>query len=146
MSTLYTLIGIPGSGKSTWANENAGIRNAIIVSSDEIRRELYGDPSIQGNKTQVFEALHKKVKSLLESGHNVIFDATNIYRRRRCETLRMYRNYENIAVYFCTPFDECVRRNAGRDRVVPDEVITRMNEQMEPPELREGFKMIYRIR
>jgi predicted kinase len=46
---LILLCGIPGSGKTTYAKTNA-FKDDIILSSDSIRKEFYGDESIQ--KTQ----------------------------------------------------------------------------------------------
>ena len=48
---LTVLVGLPGSGKSTYANK---IKNAILCSSDKVREELYGDENIQGDKQKVF--------------------------------------------------------------------------------------------
>ena len=48
MADLYILVGIPGSGKSTVAKMlSQRIQNSVIVSSDEAREELFGDPSKQ---------------------------------------------------------------------------------------------------
>ena len=52
---LIILCGIPGSGKTTYAKkyiENNA--NTIHLSSDAIRKELYGDESVQGNPGEVF--------------------------------------------------------------------------------------------
>ena len=39
---LYILIGIPGSGKTYYANKFLNKTNTVIVSTDEIRKELTG--------------------------------------------------------------------------------------------------------
>ena len=79
-STLTVLVGLPGSGKSTYANK---IKNAILCSSDKIRKELYKDENIQGDNNKVFRILYNKVKENLKNGNNVVYDATNINSKKR---------------------------------------------------------------
>ena len=47
MTTLYMMVGLPASGKSTYAKLLAEEVDGIIVSSDAIRKEWYGDENIQ---------------------------------------------------------------------------------------------------
>ena len=77
MTTLYCLVGIPASGKSTFANEHIN-ENTIWISSDNIRKEIYGAETHQDNNIEVFEMMYKRTKEALNSGVNVIYDATNI--------------------------------------------------------------------
>ena len=55
------MIGLPASGKSTIAKELSKSEDAVIVSSDEIRREL-GDINDQSQNTKVFEEVEKRLK------------------------------------------------------------------------------------
>lgn len=55
------MIGLPASGKSTIAKEFSKSEDAIIVSSDEIRKEL-GDVNDQSQNTKVFEEVEKRLK------------------------------------------------------------------------------------
>lgn len=61
MSKMYMMIGLPASGKSTIAKEIAKSEDAIIVSSDEIRKE-FGDINDQSKNTKVFEEVEKRIK------------------------------------------------------------------------------------
>jgi dephospho-CoA kinase len=49
----HFLIGVPGSGKSTFSAEFAKLGNYRIVSTDAIRASLYGDATIQGEWVEV---------------------------------------------------------------------------------------------
>lgn len=43
MNKLYVMVGLPASGKSTIAAEYVEQHDAVLVSSDAIRAEIYGD-------------------------------------------------------------------------------------------------------
>ena len=137
MNKLYTMIGLPGSGKSTIAKQ---IPNAVVISSDAIRKELYGAEEIQGNGKQVFDLVYKRIGEELAKGNDVVFDATNITPRARKAVFRFPA--EHIAIFVDTPLDECLKRNATRTRKVPEKVIYRMYEDYILPSTMEGFKTI----
>lgn len=61
MNKLFMMIGIPASGKTSLAEQIAKSEGAEIVSSDSIRKELYGDESIQGDSNKVFRILQDRV-------------------------------------------------------------------------------------
>ena len=65
---LYVMMGLPASGKSTFADEIATSQNATIISSDALRKEWYGDENIQGNPAKIFEEMRKRTVSVLENG------------------------------------------------------------------------------
>ena len=145
---LYVMIGLPASGKSSLAEEIAWTKDATIISSDAIRKEWYGDESIQGNPAKIFEEMRKRTVSVLENGRNVVYDATNLTLKSRS----FLRNYSPLlkirskikvnGILCATPFDVCCERNSKRERVVPMEAITRMLKSFTPPMLSEGFDFI----
>ena len=84
MTKLILLVGVPGSGKTTYAKRLVReTPNTTHVSSDAIRKELYGDESVQQNPRIVFEVMHKRTIEFLKAGANVVFDATNLTKRDR---------------------------------------------------------------
>ena len=126
---LIILIGIPGSGKSTWAaryaSEHPGV---LVVSSDGIRAELTGTeeylhPELDG---KVFSIVRERVKTgILE--HDVIVDATNIHPR----DWRTYRELCPEGTVACAKVfdvdpDTAMEYQKGRERQVPREVLDRM--------------------
>ena len=137
MNKLYTMVGIPGSGKSTIANQ---IPNAVVICPDSIRKELYGSEEIQGDGKRVFDLAYKRIGEELAKGNDVVFDATNTTPRARKAVFRF--SAEHIAVYVRTNLDTCLIRNAARLRTVPKEVIFKMNGRLIPPSKLEGFKTI----
>ena len=140
------LIGIPGSGKSTVAQKLSEIYNAPIYSSDDIRKELYGDASVQDNPKRVFDILHKRIIEGLNKYSNVIYDATNIYSKYRkefLESLPVNKERYNICVVLAERPDVCIKRQSLRDRQVPEEVIHKMAERLQLPTYDEGWDEIY---
>lgn len=65
---LYMFVGLPASGKSYYTRKLAKKTGASIHSPDDIRRELYGDERIQGDRNTVFNTLHSRIKEDLREG------------------------------------------------------------------------------
>ncbi|MDO4327489.1 MAG: ATP-binding protein [bacterium] len=140
---LVVLVGLPGSGKSTYARKmrECGYQ---VHSSDEIRRELFGDEEIQKKKDKVFGILIKRVGENLEQGKSCVVDATNLGRKKRMFVLANVQEIpcRKICVLFVTPVDICRRRNAARRRRVTDEVFDKMLRAFECPGYYEGWDEI----
>lgn len=80
---IIMLVGLAGAGKSTYAKTLRG--NYAIHSSDDLRKEMFGDENENSkeNNEKLFTELHKRIKDDLRKGVNVIYDATNLNRKRR---------------------------------------------------------------
>ncbi|MGE5634042.1 MAG: AAA family ATPase [Deltaproteobacteria bacterium] len=77
-STLIILIcGYPGVGKTTLANELGPLINAVILSTDKIRKDLIDKPNYsEEEKKLIYNILLLIAKYLHNSGINCILDAT----------------------------------------------------------------------
>lgn len=143
MSKLIILCGLPGSGKSTYAKF---MENAIVISTDEIRKKINGDASNQDNANLVFDIAFNKIRYYLinKEYENVVFDATNINYKRRIDIVNRFRKYaDSIECHFIwATYEECLERNSKRDRVVPEEVIKRMYFNFYVPQDFEGYDKI----
>jgi len=138
---LILLVGLPGSGKSTWAAR----KKLPVLSSDELRRILADDPTDQSIHKRVFSVLRLLIKHRLELKRPVTcIDATNLTPKERRPYLALARRHDAIieAVFFNTPIAECQRRNRLRKRVVPREAIETMARKLVPPLTREGFSKV----
>ena len=128
MATITMMIGIPGSGKTTYAKD---FLKGEYISPDAIRKELYGDISIQGNPVVVFALVSTRIRAALTEGKNVVYDATNTnaYRKATVDEFREYGATEVNGIFMNTPFEVCMERNLNRnDRLepVPADVMERM--------------------
>ena len=128
------MVGIAGSGKSTTATEIAAELNGVIISSDAIRGELYGDEAIQGDYGYVFQLMEERTMDALRAGRSVIYDATNVSAWRRQEFLaKLPVGIERVCIWINTSLARSLRNNRRRDRHVPEWVIRRQAEQLDPP-------------
>ena len=141
MNKYICLVGLPASGKSTIAEKIAKNENAIIHSSDNLREELFGDVNDVKNNQKLFQELHRRIKTDLQNGLNVIYDATNINYKKRKEFLREIKNINCFkkCVLVATPYEQCLEQNQLRERKVPEYVINRMYKSIFIPQYYEGW-------
>ena len=86
MVSVDIMIGMIGSGKSTLAKKLAEKNDAVILSSDKIRKELVDSgylPNEYNFKTNqiVYGELRKRFEDFLKVGKNVILDGVNTIKR-----------------------------------------------------------------
>lgn len=150
MAKLIVLCGLPGSGKSSYAAELMNINNTfsneemVIHSSDAIREELFGDAGSQEDNGRVFELMRKRTIEDLKTGKTVIYDATNVTRKARKSIIACaHPTHDTIEchIVWAEP-EECIRRDALRDRQVGQAVINKMFRRWQSPWLDEGFDKI----
>lgn len=138
---LVVLVGLPGSGKTTWLRE----RGVEALSSDAVRGMLTGDETDQSLNRLVFRTLRSLARARKEAGAEVTYiDSTALTRwERRCWVRFAELNKCGVeVVFFDVPVDECLRRNRLRERVVPEEALKKMAQRMERPEVTEGFERV----
>lgn len=82
---LTIMCGLPGSGKSTYAQKLPG----KYVSTDAIREFVTGSATCREHDRLVFTLAREMVKYYLKGGEDVVFDATNLTcsERRRVASL-----------------------------------------------------------
>lgn len=137
------LIGLPGSGKSTWLEDNS--EGFEVVSADKIKIESW----IKANTTPPYmsldidrfnEEFHERSVELaeedvykqIEAGKDVILDGGGINRSYNLriidEVKELNPNIEIKGVYFNVPIEVCIKRIESRDRKVPLDDIYKKNQ------------------
>lgn len=145
MKTLMMLVGPSYCGKSHFAEQLKNIMpdRVRIFSSDEIRKELYGDASCQKNPSAVFELLHARIKQCLKEEDDVlaIYDATNLSARRRMSFLNTIKTIAcyRTCVIFPVPLSTLVERQPLRYRKVSEEIILKQIKNFRCPQKFEGW-------
>lgn len=97
--SLIITVGISGSGKSTWI-KSLDLLNTIVVSRDNLRKELTGDVSNHTKENMVTYLTFKNTVDALNLGINVIFDATNVKSKDRKYLIKHLK--DNVSVKFNT--------------------------------------------
>lgn len=151
---IYILVGISGSGKSTWLQNHKktfAIDHAII-SRDTIRFSMLkeGEDYFAREKDVWKEFIHQ-IKDSLVVNTETFVDATHLNERSRGKLLRALRNYlSNVsieAIYFKVSLPVALSRNNLRKGIgrtyVPPEQIERMYSQLTEPSFEEGFNVIW---
>jgi predicted kinase len=142
---IVLLVGLPGSGKSTWAKRNS----LPALSSDWLRHVLADDITDQSIHVRVFTALRYLLRQRLAIGRPVTcVDATNLTPTERRPYMDIARIFgcEIEAVFFDVPLEVCQERNRRRNRVVPEEALERMSQRLVPPQAGEGFSRVFVVR
>ncbi|MEB3349377.1 MAG: ATP-binding protein [Cyanobacteriota bacterium] len=129
----HLLIGPPASGKSTLAAVLAERTGAIVLSTDAIRAELFGDAAVQGAWSEIEAVFHQRLKDAVAAGQPVILDATHSQRPFRLaitQALDLPQPVQWIGWWLTTPLEQCLAWNRQRQRQVPEEVIRRQFAQL----------------
>ena len=150
---LYVLCGIPGCGKSTWAEgfirEHAA-EDIRYVSRDEIRFALLKEgEDYFAHEDEVFRKFAGTLYQTLVDGFDVVADATHLNRRSRNKLTRAIDNfgvveYNIIYIYFNIPLEVCLERNAQRTgrAFVAEDTMRSMYNNMRAPERGEDPRCI----
>ncbi len=88
-------------------------------------------------------------KVVRDDGRAIVFDAILVKASEREPLLRAAGAYpiSRIAVWFRTPLETCLTRNAARpqDEVVPERAVRNVHAAVERPTLEEGFHRIIEV-
>lgn len=143
MSTqrIILTVGIPASGKDTWANEvcEQNPNDFVIVNRDELRKSLYTwsgsihDYKYSKSKEKFITETQMQGASLgLNNGRSVIVSDTNLNERTR-KMWAQFAHDNGVPITYevmDTPLHVCIKRNAKRDDYVPESVLIRMERKM----------------
>jgi len=146
---LVVLMGVAGSGKSTFAR--AHFRPTEILSSDSFRAMVSDDEGDQEATADAFTLLYCALEKRLQRGKVSVVDATNIHAEYRARLLGYAQRFQRpvLAVILDTPERICVERaNNRRGRIVSPEVVQRQMAELAPQLAdlsKEGFVKVFRF-
>lgn len=148
----YLLIGVPGSGKSTWIkSQNFDWSRTVVASTDDfvdaeaLRLGKTYSEIFQVTMSEAVRYMSKTVVDAVKANKDIIWDQTSTTIPSRAKKFRMLpSSYEVIAVVFKTPDEaELARRLASRPgKVIPKYVMESMRAGWQEPTKAEGFDCI----
>lgn len=151
----HLMIGPPASGKTTLAHRLAPLLSGpsgqpgLVLSTDVIREELFGDAGVQGPWPEIRDRLLQRLHEAVGQGIPVIIDATHAMRPWRLfytQFLEFSRPVEWIGWWMKTPLSTCLDWSRTRSRPIPEEVIrdyaAAVGNKRFGPDRSEGFATI----
>lgn len=132
-SLLVMFVGVPGSGKTTFARQLAVEINAVALNSDAIRLSMWGNRETifamhadleernYGNKL-TFGAMDYATSQILKSGRSVIYDANanGLVERDKNRQIALKHDALAIVVHIQTPpelaIERMIKRQATEDQ------------------------------
>jgi predicted kinase len=135
--------GFPGAGKDRWIREH--LPALPVVSLDRLRSELDVSPDeAQGG---VVAAAREEAREHLRAGRSFVWNATNLSRRVRGQSIRLFADYgaRVRVVYVEVPEVALRAQNRGRRAVVPERVIDALLERWEVPDVTEAHEVTYAV-
>jgi len=151
MPKCYQLVGVPGSGKSTWVSNQEWAKDMPVVCTDSFV-EAYAKE--QGKTySEVFDdympiavkLMVNQAKICEANNLDLIWDQTSTTISSRARKFNTLPGYEHIAIVFRTPDRaELDRRLASRPgKMIPPYVVDQMIDGWQEPTEDEGFKEIW---
>lgn len=137
MTEMKFLRGIPASGKSTYAEKwiAEDPDNRVRINRDNIREALFGNAASHADEKKVTEVENKMIVQALKAGKSVLSDNTNTNMALLTKAIKFAKANGATKVShkdFPISVEEAIRRNANRERVVPEHVIKRMYGRLGP--------------
>jgi polynucleotide kinase-phosphatase len=144
---LIVLVGVSGSGKSTFARKHFKLTE--ILSSDTCRGLVSDNENNQSATSDAFDVLQFIAKKRLARGLLTVIDATNVQPEARKPLIALAREYHvlPVAIVLDIPEKVCGERNADRpDRTFGSHVLRQQTQQLRSSVRkldREGFRHVF---
>jgi protein phosphatase len=148
--SLVVLVGVSGSGKSTFAARH--FKGTEVLSSDFCRGLVADDENDQSASAAAFDVLHYIAGKRLDARRLTVIDATNVQPEARKSLVAVAKEHDvlPVAIVLDVPESVCRERNANRsDRDFGPAVIRRQRDQLRRGLhglKREGFRHVYTLR
>lgn len=140
---ITLMSGLPGAGKNYCIDSE--FRGIPIVSLDAVRESL--DVAPEDDQGPVIVAAKEKAREYLRSGEPFVWNATNVSRRLRQSLISWSQSYNpRVQIVYVEPksFASLQSQNSGREKPVPADVLNKLANALEVPDLSEAHELVIR--
>lgn len=117
MPNMICLAGMPGVGKTTWANTFLQTHSDYLYFSPDLYYErINGDDTIRANTFEVWMAMFRDINTAMKDGKNVLVDSDNLTFHQRTQWVEWFPDFIHILVFFEAPFETCMEQMKMRRR------------------------------
>ncbi|SEO84231.1 ATP-binding protein [Amycolatopsis saalfeldensis] len=118
---LVVLVGPPASGKTSFVRALVARRRIepeAVVSSDEIRAELFGTSPEEATDARIFEERDRRIVARLAAGHSAVAESTNVTPQARARLIAIARRFDAAVTMlrFDPDLSDLLQQHAERDR------------------------------
>ena len=154
MPKCYQLVGVPGSGKTTWVESQIWADDCAYISTDDFVERFA--QRMGKTYSEVFKdvmprcirLMMRAVRKAQSEQRDIIWDQTSTTIVSRIRKFSALPEYDHVAIVFPTPEkSELERRLVSRPgKIISIQVVEQMafDLEMEPPTEEEGFLEIWR--
>ena len=150
---LQILIGLPGSGKSTW-HDKQPIKNDTHYVSSDMYLELWAEnndltyqESFEEYASEAQDQMFRDARNFIDNNSSIIWDQTNLTIKSRLKKLNLFPSEYTLEAIVFEPglkicIDKCEERRLKTGKRIPLDILNNMYNSYEPPSRHEGFTKI----
>lgn len=145
---IILTVGLPASGKTTWAKQYINERFQSgekwkRINKDDLRAMLDNGLWSKTNEKMILDTRDNLIVTFLARDCNIIIDDTNLDPRHEKQIRELFENKDEegnevvvaIKSFIDVPLEECLKRDKERPNYVGEDVIKRMWKKWLRPEI-----------
>lgn len=147
-TSVVIMSGLPGAGKDTYVKKHYPQPDRVIISLDDLRRQMKISPTDKSGTGKVVQAAKEQARRYLRDKQPFVWNATNTTQQMRVQLISLCMQYDAAVtvVYVEVPYEELFRQNSNREAIVPYNTMQKLINKLEIPDITEAHEVIYHVR